>query len=124
GIGLRDPWPADEPRFALIAKEMLVTGQYWFPRRGGELYADKPPVYIWLTALAIALTGSVRAGFLLPSLLAALGTLVLVADLARRLFGERIACLATIALLVTAQFVLQAKAAQFDMVLTFFTTLG
>ena len=28
GIGLRDPWPADEPRFALIARDMvpLATG--------------------------------------------------------------------------------------------------
>lgn len=26
GLGLRDPWPADEPRFALVAKEMVETG--------------------------------------------------------------------------------------------------
>ena len=26
GLGLRDPWPADEPRFALIAKEMVESG--------------------------------------------------------------------------------------------------
>lgn len=103
---------------------MLVSGQYWFPRRAGELYAEKPPIYLWLTALAIALTGSVRAGFLLPSLLAAMGTLLLVADLSRRLYGERIACLAVVALLASVQFVLQAKAAQIDMVLTFFTTLA
>ena len=25
GIGLRDPWPADEPRFALIARDMVAT---------------------------------------------------------------------------------------------------
>ena len=50
GIGLRDPWPADEPRFALVAQEMLVTGKFWIPHRGGELYADKPPIFIWLTA--------------------------------------------------------------------------
>ena len=23
GLGLRDPWPADEPRFALVAQDML-----------------------------------------------------------------------------------------------------
>jgi 4-amino-4-deoxy-L-arabinose transferase-like glycosyltransferase len=124
GIGLRDPWPSDEPRFALVAQEMLDTGRFWIPHRGGEAYPDKPPIYIWLTALSIWLAGSVRLGFLLPSLLAALGTLALVADLARRLYGARIAWVAVAALLASMQFVLQAKAAQIDMVLTFFTTLA
>lgn len=124
GIGLRDPWPADEPRFALIAKEILQTGHFWFPRRGGDLYPDKPPVFIRLSALVIGITGSVRWGFLLPSLLADLGTLWLVTDLVRRLHGDRTAWLASAALLATVQFVLQAKSSQIDMVLTFFTTLG
>nr|WP_299246082.1 glycosyltransferase family 39 protein [uncultured Halomonas sp.] len=124
GIGLRDPWPADEPRFALNALEMLKTGQFWFPHRGGEPYPDKPPLFMWASALSIAITGSVRLGFLLPSLFAALGTLVLVVDLTRRLYGQRIALLSGLALLATLQFVLQAKAAQIDMLLTFFTTLG
>ena len=44
GLGLRDPWPADEPRFALIAREMVESGQWLFPMRGGELYPDKPPL--------------------------------------------------------------------------------
>lgn len=26
GIGLRDPWPADEPRFAQVAREMVESG--------------------------------------------------------------------------------------------------
>lgn len=124
GIGLRDPWPADEPRFALNALEMLKTGQFWFPHRGGEPYPDKPPLFMWASALSIAITGSVRLGFLLPSLFAALGTLALVVDLTRRLHGQRIALLSGLALLTTLQFVLQAKAAQIDMLLTFFTTLG
>lgn len=124
GIGLRDPWPADEPRFALNALEMLRTGQFWFLHRGGELYPDKPPVFMWASAIAIWLTGSVRLGFLIPTALSALGTLLLVVDLCRRLHGRRVALLAGVALLSAFQFVLQAKTAQIDMMLTFFTTLG
>ncbi|GHB27045.1 ArnT family glycosyltransferase [Salinicola rhizosphaerae] len=124
GIGLRDPWPADEPRFALNALEMLRTGQFWFPHRGGELYPDKPPVFMWASALTIWLTGSVRLGFLIPTALSGFGTLLLVVDLCRRLHGRRIAILAGIALMAALQFMLQAKTAQIDMMLTFFTTLG
>src|SRR5262249_23212943 len=31
GIGLRDPWPADEPRFALSAKQMVESGNWLIP---------------------------------------------------------------------------------------------
>ncbi|MGI3027052.1 ArnT family glycosyltransferase, partial [Vibrio cholerae] len=51
GIGLRSPWPADEPRFAEVAREMVVSGNWFFPMRGGELYPDKPPVFMWAIAL-------------------------------------------------------------------------
>jgi 4-amino-4-deoxy-L-arabinose transferase-like glycosyltransferase len=124
GMGLRDPWPADEPRFALNALEMLKTGDFWIPHRGGEPYPDKPPIFMWAMAASIALTGSVRLGFLLPSLIAALGTLALVTDLTYRLHGRRIALLAGAALLSSLQFVLQAKAAQIDMLVTLWITLG
>lgn len=123
GIGLRDPWPADEPRYVLVAQEMLDTGQFLIPHRGGEIYPDKPPVFMWALAAAMALTGS-TLGFLLPSLLAAVGTLWLVVDLCRRLYDDRIAILSGLALLGLFQFTLQAKSAQIDMLLTFWTTLG
>ena len=48
GYGLRDPWPADEPRFVLVAKQMFDGGPWLFPHRGQELYADKPPLLMWL----------------------------------------------------------------------------
>src|SRR5215218_10331318 len=91
GLGLRDPWPADEPRFALVAQDMLRSGDWLIPRVGGDLYADKPPVFFWLLAASMALTGSVRLGFLLPSLLAGVGTVVLVYDLLRRVRGREVA---------------------------------
>ena len=67
GLGLRDPWPADEPRFAQVAKEMVETGQWFFPARAGEYYPDKPPVFMWSIAFFFALFGSIKVAFLLPS---------------------------------------------------------
>jgi 4-amino-4-deoxy-L-arabinose transferase-like glycosyltransferase len=124
GLGLRDPWPADEPRFALIARDMLQSGDWLIPRVGGDLYADKPPVYFWLMAASMALTGSMRVGFLLPSLLAGVGSVVLVYDLVRRVRGREAAFAGALVLLLTFQFVWQFRQAQIDGVLCFFTTLG
>ncbi len=124
GIGLRDPWPADEPRFALIARDMLATGEWFIPRVGGEIYADKPPLYFWLMAACMYVTGSVRAAFLLPSLIASLGCVGLVYDLARRLWNRHTALIAGTLLLLSVQFVWQARQAQIDATLCFWTTLS
>jgi 4-amino-4-deoxy-L-arabinose transferase-like glycosyltransferase len=124
GLGLRDPWPADEPRFALSAKQMVETGNWLIPHRGSELYADKPPAFMALQAALYTALGSWRIAFLLPSLLAALGTLFLVYDLARRLWDQRTGLYAAAALLATFQFVYQAKRAQIDPAVTFFVTLA
>lgn len=124
GIGLRDPWPTDEPRFALLSRYLLDSGEWLFLRRGDELYSDKPPMFMWLQAAAIAMAGSVRAGFLLPSLLASLGTLALVYDLGRRLWNHRVGLLAAWLLLFALQFTFQAKRAQIDPTLLFLMTLA
>lgn len=122
GLGLRDPWPADEPRFALIARDMAATGQWLVPQVGGDLYQDKPPVFFWAIGALYALLGDLRVAFLLPSLLAALGSLLLVHDLARRVWSREAGLAAAVLLAVSVQFVLQARAAQIDMLLTFLVT--
>jgi 4-amino-4-deoxy-L-arabinose transferase-like glycosyltransferase len=124
GFGLRDPWPADEPRFVLVAKQMFDSGDWLFPHRGIELYADKPPLYFWLLAGARALVGNWRWSFLLPSLLAGMGVLWLVCDLGRRLWNPRAGLYAGMAVLCAVQFVYQFKRAQIDPSLVFFTTLS
>jgi len=35
---------------------MMLTGEWLFPRVGGDLYQDKPPLFFWL--LAICFCGS------------------------------------------------------------------
>ena len=75
GLGLRDPWPADEPRFALIARDMVEGGNWLLPNVGGVLYPDKPPLHFWSVAALYQLTGSLRFSFLFPAFAAGLGTL-------------------------------------------------
>ncbi len=124
GIGLREPWPADEPRFALVAKEMVDTGQWLFPSRGGEFYPDKPPVFMWSIAVFYWLTGSINIAFLLPSALCGFITLFAIYDITRRLWDNQTGMIAGLTLLVSIQFVLQAKTAQIDAMVCCWITLG
>jgi len=124
GLGMRDPWPSDEPRFALVAKQMVESGNWLFPHRGVELYSDKPPMLMWLQAAFYTVLRDWRVAFLLPSLLAALGTLACVYDLGRRLWTRRVGLYAAWALLFTLHFTFQAKKAQIDPLVVGFITLA
>ncbi len=72
-----------------------------------------------MQALSYKLTGDWWIAFLLPSLLCSLGTLWLVYDLGRRLWGHRAGVWAALGLLCTVQFVFQAKRGQIDPTVTF-----
>ena len=124
GIGLRNPWPADEPVYSLIARDMLASGNWLIPMVGGDYFQDKPPLLFWLQAMGYWLTGSEKIGFLLPSLLAGLGTLLLIYDLGRRLWSREAGLHAALLLLLTVQFTLQSRRAQLDALLMFFTVLS
>lgn len=124
GLGVRNPWPADEPLFAVMARDMIRSGQWLIPMVGGDFWQDKPPLLIWLIAASTLVTGSAKVGLLLPSLLAAAGTLLLVYDLVRRLWDRESALWAAGLLLLAIQFVLQSHRAQADALLMFFTVLS
>jgi 4-amino-4-deoxy-L-arabinose transferase-like glycosyltransferase len=124
GIGMRDPWPPDEPRFALVARQMLESGQWLFPHRGMELYADKPPMLMWTEAVWMWLTGGWRGAFLLTSLFSGLGTLALVAHLGRRLWNARVGLHAAAIVLTTMTFVDVIKHGQIDPLSLFWITLA
>ena len=124
GIGVRLPWPADEPRFALIARDMVGTGDWLFPQVGGDLYPDKPPVFFWLLSIGYWLTGSLRASFLIPSFIASCTVAGLVYDLGRRLFCREAGLAAALTLVFSLQFALTMRGAQIDPTLCALTTLS
>ncbi len=124
GLGLRDPWPADEPRFALIARDMAESGSWLLPNVGGVLYPDKPPLHFWLVAALYAVTGSLRFSFLFPAFAGGLLVIALVTDLGRRLWSERAGLWSGAVLLSMLQFPLQMKSGQLDGPLCAWTTLS
>ncbi len=124
GMGIRDPWPADEPRFAAVARDMMLTGEWLFPRVGGDLYQDKPPLFFWMLAACYAVFGSLRWSFLVPSFVAAGGTLFLIYDLGRRLVSREAGLAAAVITVCTLHFMLIMRGAQIDPVLCGMVTLS
>ncbi len=62
-LGSHDLWPPDEPRFALVAREMLDRGDPVVLSMNHGLYTDKPPLFFW----AIDFTPASSSSKTLPS---------------------------------------------------------
>jgi 4-amino-4-deoxy-L-arabinose transferase-like glycosyltransferase len=125
GIGRRDLWNPDEPRYAEVAREMRAAGEWLLPRLNGEVYAQKPPLHFWAIAAAAALRGRLdETAVRLPAVVAAIGAMVLVWKLGERLFGARPAWLAVAAFATCAKVLWQGRIGQIDMLLVFLVTLA
>lgn len=58
-LGLLPPFfHTDESRRAVVALEMLFSGNYLTPTLNGELYFNKPPLYNWIIALFFKIAGN------------------------------------------------------------------
>ena len=56
-LGFRHLIPSDEGRYAEIAREMLASGNWLVPKYNDYLYFEKPPLHLWMTALAFKVFG-------------------------------------------------------------------
>lgn len=88
----------DEGRYAEIAREMAVSGDWVTPRLNGIKYFEKPPLQYWSTAAAYKAFGEDEwTARLWPALTGLLGIL-LAWYAGRRLFGEQAGMFASVAL--------------------------
>ena len=85
-LGLRPLSLPDEGRYAGIARDMLVHGDWLVPRLDGLPFFHKPPLFYWLDALAMRLFGVGPATARGASVLGALLACAVVA-LAGRMLG-------------------------------------
>lgn len=76
GLSTRALWHPDETRYAEIAREMLVDGDWVVPHLNTVPYLDKPPLLYWLTALAYRAGGVNEAMARVVPVLAAIFTLL------------------------------------------------
>jgi 4-amino-4-deoxy-L-arabinose transferase-like glycosyltransferase len=120
-LGGNDLWAPDEPFFAEGAREMLVDGHWAVPHVNGKLNNHKQALFFWLIALASMPVGVVTPWTArLPSVLAALGTVLLTIRIGRHYYGQRTAAMAAVILSTTYLFWDKARSAQIDATLCFF----
>ena len=119
----------DESRFLLAARSMATTGDWWVPRLGDRPRLEKPPLATWLQAGSILLATAGKpqhdAPWMgrLPSLLAALATVLALWRVGGRLVDPRAAWLAALLLGLSPLVVSQTHQARADLVLLLPSTL-
>ena len=115
-------WEPDEGRYAEIAREMVLSGDYVTPRDDFELYFEKPPLVYWTEAAAIGIFGINEFAVRLPAALFSVGQIVITAALAEVMFGATTGFFAALVLALSPLFFGFARFATLDPALAFFLT--
>ena len=97
------PLRAEEPRRALVALEMELSGNFISPTINGVFYYNKPPVYNWLLILFYKITGSYNEWVVrLPGVFSLLLLGLLHFFIARKHIDEHTALLSALFLVTSA----------------------
>jgi len=112
--------PSDEGRYAEMAREMLVTGDWITPRYNGYKYFEKPPLQIWATATACHLFGIGDWQARLWTALTGFLTIVFVGFTGARIYSARAGWLAAIVLASSPMWVISGHMNSLDMGLSAF----
>lgn len=97
-LGARTLVPTDEGRYAEMAREMLVTGDWITPRLNGIKYFEKPPLQAWMNTITFALFGVGDWQARLWTGLCGLLGMALVGYTGKKLFGARVGMHAAVVL--------------------------
>lgn len=124
GLGRPALWEPDEGRYAEIAREMVVRGDYVTPHNDWVPYFEKPPLVYWVTAASLKLVGRNEFAARLQAALFSIGQVVVTAALGEAMFGATAGLLAAIALGLSPLFFAFARFATPDPALAFWITSG
>ncbi|MBK9991083.1 MAG: glycosyltransferase family 39 protein [Verrucomicrobia bacterium] len=110
----------DEGRYAEIAREMLVSGDWVTPRLNDVYYFEKPPLVYWATAASMAMFGQNAWAARLPNALLALGGVLLTYAATRRMHGRDAGLAAAIVLATSFLFCVLGRILILDMAVSVF----
>jgi 4-amino-4-deoxy-L-arabinose transferase-like glycosyltransferase len=116
GLALVGP---DEPRYAQVAREMFERSDWITPTLLGDTWFEKPALLYWMIISFYHLIGVNEWAARLPNALLATVNLFIIYLVAKRVGGDRYGFWSAIALATSGLYFGFARAASFDMTLTF-----
>ncbi|EXJ14074.1 ArnT family glycosyltransferase [Imhoffiella purpurea] len=123
-LGAVPLYDLDEGAFTEATREMLASGDFITPHKDGEPRYDKPVLIYWLQAASAELFGFDEFALRLPSAIAATLWIAGLWFFVRRCLDARTATVAGLAMALSLQVSLIAKAAVADAVLNLFIALA
>ena len=97
-LGIRTLVPPDEGRYAEMAREMYISGDWVTTRLNGIKYFEKPPLQTWMNALSFALFGLGDWQARLWTGVCGIGGVALTGYSGTKVFGKRIGFYAALVL--------------------------
>ncbi len=108
----------DEPRYAEVAREMFVSGDWVTTRLAGCLWFEKPVLLYWMAAGAYYLFGVGEFAARFPSAAGALIVVLFLFIALKRVVSVKLAWIAAFVLATSGIFIAFARSVTTDMVLT------
>jgi 4-amino-4-deoxy-L-arabinose transferase-like glycosyltransferase len=123
-IGSIALWDPDEPRQAIMAREMMERHDYIHTYLNGKPYLEKPPFFSWMIVLAAKIRGNLdEFSSRIPSAVAATLLVLITFSLGCMLLDREAGLLSAVVLLTNYQFLSNAREAVMDMTFAFFIGL-
>jgi 4-amino-4-deoxy-L-arabinose transferase-like glycosyltransferase len=119
-------YPIDETRYMSVAWEMWLRQDYVVPHLNGLPYSHKPPLLFWLINLGWHFFGVNDWWPRFIPFLFSIGTIFITKKIAEKLWqkNKNIGSIAALFLLANTVWAIFSSVLMFDMILTFFTSLG
>ena len=114
----------DEAIYAAVAKEIVQSGDWLRLTLNGDLWFDKPPLAIWITALFYKVFGVHEFSARFFSGLCGAGTVIVTYFLGRQLLNRWTGFVGALILLTSSHFIRFSRFGMMDAPLTFFMTLA
>ncbi len=114
----------DESIYAEIAKEMALRHSWLTPHWNYQPWFEKPPLFMWLTAIMFRLFGVSELSARAVGALCGIATIWLTFEIGRRLMDDRGGFAAAIILMTNGNFILVSRFGAIDVPLAFCITLA
>jgi 4-amino-4-deoxy-L-arabinose transferase-like glycosyltransferase len=122
GAGSLAAW--DEAIYAQVSKEIVQSGDWLTLRWEYQPWFEKPPLFLWITALFYRLSGVNEFWARVPSALSGIALIGVTYLIARDTYGKRVGFLAAVILLTCYHFLSFSRFGTMDVMLTVFTYLA